>query len=262
MLKKLIEFFLILFKSNDDEYFVEVDYNDDGNHIIYIDPDEGQNNESNTYIMNNYSNITVHPDAGHASSTPGKRSPYSGFGTMPALDFYEYQFNRDVVRRIEAKLRALGFNVNIITPEVDVDVALSTRYKRANQYKQSHPSQQHIFVSVHANAFGDGKSWNNACGWSCYTTKGQNNSDRLADCLYDAAEQILPKYGMKIRTEGSDGDRDYEENFTVISGANMPAILTENMFYTNINDTKFLLSEEGKDRIADIHVEGIKKFVA
>jgi N-acetylmuramoyl-L-alanine amidase len=45
-------------------------------------------------------------------------------------------------------------------------------------------------LSVHVNAAGNG-SWMNATGWSAWTTKGQNNSDKLADCLYDAAEELL-----------------------------------------------------------------------
>ena len=37
----------------------------------------------------------------------------------------------------------------------------------------------------------DDTKWMNATGWSCYTCKGQTESDRLADCLYNAADQIL-----------------------------------------------------------------------
>ena len=65
---------------------------------------------------------------------------------------------------------------------------------------------------------------------------------------------------MKIRTDKKDGDRDWEEDFTVIYKANMPAVLTENCFYTNIDDVKFLISDEGKEAIARIHVNGILKF--
>ena len=119
---------------------------------------------------------------------------------------------------------------------------------------------RHLFLSIHSNACGNGSEWNSAKGWSAYTTKGQNNSDKLAECLYEAADEILPKYGLTTRGDNSDGDRDYEENFTVIYCANMPAVLTENLFFTNVKETEFLLSQEGKEAIAEIHLRGVMKY--
>lgn len=52
-----------------------------------------------------------------------------------------------------------------------------------------------------------------------------------------------------------------EENFTVIKGTTMPSVLTENMFYSNIDDTKFLLSDEGQKAICGIHVKGIINYI-
>ena len=83
----------------------------------------------------------------------------------------------------------------------------------------------------------------------------------FAECLYDAAREILPPLGITIRTDKSDGDSDWESNFTVIYAAAMPAILTENLFYTNVGDTEFLMSQKGKEAIRDIHVNGIIKYV-
>ena len=65
---------------------------------------------------------------------------------------------------------------------------------------------------------------------------------------------------MKIRKNFDDGDRDYEENFTIIWGANMPAVLTENFFYTNIEDCKYIMSDEGIEDIAEMHYRAILKF--
>jgi len=39
----------------------------------------------------------------------------------------------------------------------------------------------------------------------------------------------------------------------------MPAILSENFFMTNKKESKLLLSEEGRDRIAKIHFEMIQE---
>lgn len=269
MLIRLIKFILSLFskKENPPESNVQdgADTNPseseneiDGDYVDPHDPFEQQS--TNTEDMKDYSNIMVHIDNGHASSTPGKRSPYSANKVLPALDFYEYKSNREIAEILRQKLESKGFKVNMVCPEIDEDIKLTVRAKRTNDMKNENYSMKHIFISIHSNACGNGAEWNSARGWSAWTTKGQNNSDKLADCLYDAAEEILPKHQMTIRKDMSDGDRDYEENFTVIYSANMPAVLTENLFFTNVTDTAFLLSPEGKEAIAEIHLQGIMKF--
>lgn len=202
----------------------------------------------------------VHIDNGHASSTPGKRSPYSANKVLPALDFYEYKSNREIAAILKDKLEEKGFSVDMVCPEVDEDIKLTARANRANAVMKENPSMRHLFLSIHSNACGKGSEWNSAKGWSAYTTKGQNNSDKLAECLYEAADEILPKYGLTTRGDSSDGDRDYEENFTVIYCANMPAVLTENLFFTNVKETEFLISQEGKEAIAEIHLRGVMKY--
>lgn len=211
-----------------------------------------------------YKKVVVCLDPGHSKNIPGKRSPYSlGKVNNPKLPFEEWLFAREITEKVQEKLNKLGIEVFVTTDsnrDGDNDVYLTTRANRANEYVKK-SGKIGLFLSIHANAHGYGNEWTNAEGWSAYTTKGQNNSDKLADCLYNAAEEIIPKYGRKIRSDKSDGDRDWEENFTVIYKANMPAVLTENMFYTNIKDTEFLISKAGKDAIVDIHVNGIIKYI-
>jgi len=61
----------------------------------------------------------------------------------------------------------------------------------------------------------------------------------------------------------SDGDVDKESNFYVLKYTSMPAILSENFFMTNYDNChKYLLSEEGRDRIAKIHFEMIQQVEA
>ena len=78
--------------------------------------------------------------------------------------------------------------------------------------------------------------------------------------FYDAAEKYFR--GMSIRTEKlPDGDRDYEQKFYVLVHTLCPCVLTENFFYTNVDDCKFMLSGEGKDAIVKVHVEGIINYM-
>ena len=100
----------------------------------------------------------------------------------------------------------------------------------------------------------------NATGWSCYTCKGQTESDRLADCLYKAAEQILKN--KVIRTDyARDADPDWEENFYILRHSLCPAVLTENYFMDSRSDLEYLQSKAGKQAIIDTHIEGIVEYI-
>lgn len=196
-------------------------------------------------------------DNGHAKSTPGKRSPVFEDGKQ----FFEYEFARDIVNRISKELEKLNISYKIVTPEVDKDIALSTRANRVNRYCQKLGKNNCLLISVHANASGNGKQWMSARGWSVWTTKGKTKSDAYADIFYKEAEKLLPLYGMTVRKDLSDGDYDYESDFTILYKSWCPAILTENLFQDNKIDCEFLMSEKGRDVIAQIHVNAIKKIL-
>ena len=100
----------------------------------------------------------------------------------------------------------------------------------------------------------------NATGWSCYTCKGQTESDRLADCLYKAAEQILKN--QVIRTDyARDGDPDWEENFYILRHTRCPAALIENFFMDNESDAEYIQSDQGRTAILYTHIKGILKYI-
>lgn len=194
-------------------------------------------------------------DNGHAKNTPGKCSPVLPDGTR----FYEYQFNRDIVKRIAKGLDALKIPYHILVPEEITDVALTTRANRANEYCRKYGKENCFLISVHANAAGNG-GWMNARGWSVYTTKGWTKSDEYATYFYNEAKKLLPSKNMTLRADWSDGDPDWEANFTILYKTICSCILTENLFYDNKIDLAFLMSEEGKDVIAQIHINAIKEI--
>ena len=185
-------------------------------------------------------------DNGHGQSTPGKRSPDGRF--------LEFQFNRTIAKQIVDDLRDRGYDAELLVPEDD-DVPLKDRCKRVNDIVAREGKQNVILISIHANAFGNGKEWTSPSGWSVYTSKGQTKADDLAEQLAKAAIKNLPQ--MKMRAEKSDGDLDYEETFYSLKHTACPAVLTENGFYTNKEDLAILESREGRRAITDLHVEGI-----
>lgn len=202
-----------------------------------------------------YASLTVFVDPGHGSATKGKQSPDG--------KLREYSSNRQIASEIEKSLDELGI-AHCRTVDDDTDPALSARAGTANRklkaLKAADPNAKGVFLSVHSDAAGDGSKWMSARGWSAWTTKGATNSDRLADCLYDEAEKVLPKYGSRTRTDTRDGDRDCEENFTVIYKAEMPAVLTENLFHDNREDVALLNDPEFRKALGGLIARGIAAF--
>lgn len=184
-------------------------------------------------------------DNGHGSNTKGKRSPDGRL--------MEYAYTREIADMLVYELKKLGIDAERIVRE-ELDVPLSERCRRVNEYKAS----EAILISIHCNAAGSG-NWMNARGWEAWTSVGKTKADKLATCLYNAAEEVLD--GMKIRKDTSDGDEDKESDFYILKHTKCPAVLTENLFQDNKEDVDFLLSAEGKKAIVNLHVQGIRKYL-
>ena len=193
-------------------------------------------------------------EGGHGNNTPGKRSPDGRL--------LEWKYTREIAVEVVKQLRAQGYDADLVVPE-DRDISLTERANRVNAWCNKLGTKNVAFVSIHCNAAGNG-AWLNARGWEAWTSKGQTQGDKLADCLYDAAEEVLKPIipDVKIRTDFTDGDRDKESNFTVLAKSKCAACLTENMFQDNKQDVDWLLSNVGRNAIVKIHVEGLKKYVA
>lgn len=183
-------------------------------------------------------------DNGHGADTAGRRSPDGRI--------MEYAYARDIARRVVDALKGKGLDAQLLVPEEE-DISLQERCARANRVKDS------ILVSIHLNAAGSGAQWMTARGWEAWTSVGQTKADELADCLYQSAEQVLK--GMKLRKDTTDGDSDKESGFYILKHTVCPAVLTENLFQDNREDVDFLLTEEGKQKIAALHVDGICKYL-
>lgn len=180
-------------------------------------------------------------DNGHGWNTPGKRSPVWRDGSQ----LYEWEFNRKLVREISIRLRNLGIENKILVPEKE-DISLEERCRRVNNiYKER---KDVILISIHANAGG-------GTGWEAWTSVGETKSDYYARLLYVSAGNYLK--GWKIRTNYSDGDPDWESQFYILKNTWCPAVLTENMFMDNEKDCRFMMSDEGIETLAALHVDAI-----
>lgn len=214
--------------------------------------------EAPKVIEPQYPNVKILVDNGHGNNTEGKRSPYSLCKVEPAIDYYEYKWNREIAKPIVDGLKELGYNADLLVPE-DNDVSLTERANRVNEVCEEYGSGNVILISIHANASGNGQKWMAAKGWSAYTTRGTTKSDTIAEYLYAEAEKNF--VGRKIRTDKSDGDKDWEANFYICRKSKCPAVLTENFFYDNVDDIKYILSEEGRQAVIKTHIDGITNYI-
>lgn len=190
-------------------------------------------------------------DNGHGSNTAGKRSP-DGL-------FREYAYTREIAAEVTYQLRRKGYDAELLVPEL-YDVALIERVHRVNVKCQSNGASNVLLVSIHCNAAGNGKEWKSARGWEAWTSPGQTEGDKLAECLYESALESFAA-GTPIRSDWGDGDFDKENHFTILSKTLCPAVLTENFFQDNKEDVEFMQSESGKKAIVKCHVNGIINYI-
>lgn len=188
-------------------------------------------------------------DNGHGSLQSGKRSPFfEGGGQL-----LEWSFNRDIVRRIVEKLDPLGVQFINIVPEDDVDAFLAERVSRANEI-ESPLGLPKIFVSIHANAMGVG-GWDDRFeGLETWYHPNSADGAHIASVFQTALVRALPNWrdrGLKHHQSGSG------KIFYVLRNTNMPAILTENGYYTHPQEAARLMTDDVRQQIADAHVAAI-----
>ena len=92
-------------------------------------------------------------DNGHGRATAGKRSPVWPDGKQ----LFEYEFNRDIARRVHEALTARGADSVPVVPEID-DIPLAERTRRVNEIAAQVGPENCLLVSIHANA-GGGTGW-------------------------------------------------------------------------------------------------------
>lgn len=188
-------------------------------------------------------------DNGHGKLQEGKRSPLFEDGTR----FEEWEFNRDIVRRIMEQLDACGVQYFNVVPEVDIDAFTTGRAVRANE-KVSPSGLPKIFVSVHANAFGMSSWADGFTGIETWYYPGSSSGIRLASIFQRELMKKLPDWadrGIKSHKPNS------RKIFTVLRVPQMPTVLTENGFYTDRKQARALMTDEVRQKIADAHIAAI-----
>ena len=205
-------------------------------------------------------------DPGHGGfidgvyQTAGKRSPEFPDGSR----LYEGEFNRDVVARImdlssgrwgakgelkEPLKRKKGYSryaidaINLVDTEEDIPLRV-----RVNEANRIHAEKKNcIYVSVHANAFGNGKEFNKAKGICTFYYYKSLKGEVLAESLQRWLADLTPFRDRGFRAN------DTWANFYVLRKTHMPAVLSENGFMTNFDDAINLMDPNVRQDIANAH---------
>ena len=160
---------------------------------------------------------TICVDAGHG----GKDSGAVGNGLL------EKDIVLNIAKILKVQLLEKGFNI-CMTRENDTFIELKDRCIIANKAKAD------IFVSIHCNS-AENKS---AYGFEIYHSQGSIQGQKLsADIklsINENKEIIRTDRGIKTA------------NFTVLTGTNMPAVLVETAFISNIEDSKILKAKQSE----------------
>ncbi len=187
-------------------------------------------------------------DNGHGKKSAGKRSPVFDDGTT---QFFEYEFNRDIVARIIVGLEKEGIQYFNVVPEVDIDNFLQGRVNRANRKSSKLPK---LYLSIHSNA---GPSQANS-PWTASNTKGietwyyhgSKKGQKLAAAFQ---KHLLAETGFNNRHLKSRPDRQ----FYVLRKTAMTSVLTENGFFNNKKEALELMKPSVRQKIADAHIKAI-----
>jgi N-acetylmuramoyl-L-alanine amidase len=144
---------------------------------------------------------------------------------------------------------------SIVKLERNNELAMRVNY--VNEVCRQKGAKNVLYVSIHVNAAGTDGKWHDARGWQvCVSDKASDSSKKLAGCLFDAAK----KNGLKMR-QPTATQKYWPQSLFVLNMTKCTAVLPENLFQDNKSDVDFLLSDEGRHRIARLHVEGILEYI-
>jgi N-acetylmuramoyl-L-alanine amidase len=190
--------------------------------------------------------LTVYLNSGHGSIDPltskyltfpnhGKFYHFTNDKGEIIDSAYEGQLNRTFTEPLAIELQKLGAEV-IKTYHPTADRLNEERTFIANSDFQKDRPAKSLWLSFHSNAIGlesKGKSKNEASGIALFTSPGFTKSDEFAKNWNEKIKQYTANFGVKYLGLFEGG---YDELMWTV----MPAILIENLFFTNLNDVQTL----------------------
>tara|TARA_R110002020_G_scaffold50784_3_gene143621 strand:+ start:59 stop:721 length:663 start_codon:yes stop_codon:yes gene_type:complete len=192
--------------------------------------------------------------------TPGSKQYH--FTEPEKFSIYEGVFNRRVASKLMSILTGAGIEVYdcvedcFVTEPVSAEeleqrnISLGARVRNANRENKRGKT---LFVSIHANAIGD-------------SIRGPSQGPQGASVFVYRNSGLISEVANRLLEQYSNTSlrpRRIVENksFYVLRKTAMPAMLTENGFFTNIEDAKYLMTDTGQWEIAQAHFQAMKDLL-
>lgn len=176
-------------------------------------------------------------DPGHGGNDPGAVSPW---GTR------EKDINTSISLKARDALEELGYNI-LMTRENDDTLKLQDRTKLANE------NYADLFISFHANSIGD-SSIKGIQVLYCPSERGINKDTDQ----YPLAKSIMDE--LLKGTGAADKGIISRPDLAVLRTSNMPAVLIEVGFLTNLEEEKLIQTEEYQNKIVKSVIKGIENY--
>jgi len=201
-------------------------------------------------------------DPAHGIDVSGKQSPDGAL--------QEWMWSREMIRRLLILFKDTDKGFDVLCPFLcfDTEPGLSHRVDVYNGIAKDY--NEVYMLSIHVDAYGNGKTWESPKGTTIFTSKGETKADYFATVLGETIKENQPNevyrfdYGLgeleKIR------DLDREANFTVIAGNSKikptySGVLIENGFMTNKAEMERMLTDKWKrDRAMGIYLGVMRYF--
>lgn len=187
-------------------------------------------------------------DAGHGA-------PDGGAVSSDGIE--EAGLNLEIAEKLRDALEDEGFLV-IMTREDENNIADTDKQKSLREMKSSdltnrvniaNNSGADIMISIHMNKFEGGSSW----GWQTFYSKNSDKGKMLADLVQASIQKNIDDRVNKRVALSIEGIK-------IVDKTNIPVIIVECGFLSNVEDLKLLQTEEYQDKIVVGIVDGVKEF--
>ncbi|NLI13487.1 N-acetylmuramoyl-L-alanine amidase [Pelotomaculum propionicicum] len=188
-------------------------------------------------ISNSYTGKVIAIDPGHGGPDPG---------AVGSMGTKEKDITVDIAKRLAKILEARGAKVILTRTDEKTETDLYQRTDKANKAKAD------VFVSIHINANND----RSLGGTSTYIYSGAGDpkqtariqeSNRLANYVQKELLKTLGLRDVGVRSA----------NFAVLRTSNMPAILAELAFISNLPEERYMNTDNFKNGAAEAIARGI-----
>ncbi len=207
-------------------------------------------NEYNEEIMGisgNFSGDTVIIDAGHGGEDGG---------AVGIDGILEKEINLSISEKANALLGFYGVNTKMTRSE---DISLHTEESKRqgkrklsdaqNRVKQITDTPNAVLISIHQNSFPD-----ESCkGAQVFFAKNNILSHPLAECVLDSIQNGLNDKNKRVVKQA-------EDRIYLLKNINCPAVLVECGFITNSKESKLLMTEKYRLKLAACIVSGYVNY--